>query len=163
MKKIKVTFFLFLTAAVTLFIFSNSLKNIQQSNEASGVFIEWLGSVVRFIFGEGADVYFIVRKGAHLAEFFALGFFVMNAVSEIKKKISGITGFGFFYVLLVAVTDEYIQSFFDRTSSVSDVLIDFAGAMLGFCGCILLNSLIKTISQRLSNKEKKVENNGRGN
>lgn len=162
LKKNKLTVFLILIIVVTGFIFSNSIKNSEESHASSGVIVQLVEPVFENTM-EPDTVSFIVRKCAHIAEFFALGFLVLSATSEMKKKHMQFIGFGFFYVLLVAVTDEYIQSFSDRTSSVSDVLIDFAGAMLGFCGCILLNSLIKAINQRLLNKEKKVENNGRGN
>jgi VanZ family protein len=36
-----------------------------------------------------------------------------------------------FMCLLAAVLDEYSQSFLFRTSKVSDVLIDFGGAIVG--------------------------------
>jgi VanZ family protein len=41
-------------------------------------------------------------------------------------------GFGFFYVLAVAVTDEHIQSFSGRTSSTADIILDFCGGLIGF-------------------------------
>lgn len=47
--------------------------------------------------------------------------------------------YSLFMILSVAVMDEYLQSFVARTSSVSDILIDFSGGMTG----ILILYLIK--------------------
>ena len=100
------------------------------------------------------QVSFIVRKGAHLAEFFLLGFLVMYAVAEVKKKLPSMVGFGYFYVLLVAVTDEFIQSFSDRTSSVKDVLIDFTGAFIGFVAFMFIGYCVSKFNAQIHNKSK---------
>ena len=39
--------------------------------------------------------------------------------------------YSLFVVLLCAVLDEYFQSFVFRTSSVSDVVLDFCGGLIG--------------------------------
>lgn len=133
----KIIIFLLLTVLMTGFIFSNSLKNSEQSNQASGVIENFVKPIIDDIFGEDViNVNYVVRKGAHLTEFFALGFCVFNLIIACKKK--SYIGYGLFYVLMVAVSDEYIQSFSDRTSSVKDVLIDFTGAIIGFSVCILV-------------------------
>lgn len=152
MNKKKTMLLILLVVIVTMFIFSNSFMNSKESNATSGVIVELVRPLVEFIAGSDADVNFIVRKGAHLTEFFALGFLVLLAVFEIKKEF---LGFGFFYVLFVGVTDEFIQSFSDRTSSVSDVLIDFSGAMLGFAACGILSLCIRKFKQMLIVKKNK--------
>ncbi len=123
-----------LVVLATAFIFSNSLKDGERSNKDSGVIEEVVEPIIITVTQDpNANVNFIVRKGAHLTEFCVLGITVMCTVLAVflvfgKKML----GYGFFYVLAVAVTDEFIQSFSDRTSSVRDVLIDFTGAMIGF-------------------------------
>ena len=125
----RITVFLILVVIVTGFIFYNSLQNIETSNKASGVIEEVVEPIIDKVAGGNTiDVHFLVRKSAHLIEFFALGLVVMGVVVTVDWKF---TGYGLFYVLAVAVTDEYIQSFLDRTSSVKDVLIDFTGAVIG--------------------------------
>ena len=131
----KIIIFLFLTVLITGFIFSNSLKNSEESNRESSVIVNFIKPIIDDIFGEDViNVNYVVRKGAHLTEFFALGLCVFNLIIACKKK--SCMGYGLFYVLMVAVSDEYIQSFSDRTSSVKDVLIDFTGAIIGFLVCI---------------------------
>lgn len=148
MKKNKIVLLIILVGIATGFIFSNSLKNSEESNAASGVIVELVEPILQKITNSDIQVSFIVRKGAHLAEFCLLGFLVLAAVGEIKKRVPDILGFGFFYVLMVAVTDEFIQSFSDRTSSVKDVLIDFTGAMIGFLAYAFISFCIKKIKQR---------------
>ena len=133
-----------LTLLTVVFIFSNSMKSGEESREASGRFSEIFDSAVRFLFGEDADVNYIVRKGAHLAEFALLGaltFLLVRALTEFSgvKLLSC----GLFGTLAVAVIDEYIQTFTGRTSLVSDVLIDFSGALLGMLAAFLCYIVIR--------------------
>ena len=136
-----------LVVLVTAFIFSNSMRNSVQSNEASDKVLGILAFVTDFfdkLFGE-ADWNYIIRKGAHLTEFGALGILVSALVFKVKVHFEKhLMGYGLFYVLLVAVTDEFIQSFSDRTSSVKDVFIDFAGALLGIIIITLISSRRKS-------------------
>ncbi|MBE6884109.1 MAG: VanZ family protein [Ruminococcaceae bacterium] len=139
MKVKKLAVLLVLVVLATGFIFYNSLKNSEESNKASGVVEEIVEPIVEEITGkEDVDVYYAVRKGAHLTEFFILGVTVLSVVAAVKTQRNNLIGYGLFYVLLVAVTDEYIQSFSDRTSSVTDVFIDLAGALIGFGVCALV-------------------------
>lgn len=133
-----------LTAAAVIFIFSNSLKDGAASNAASGRFSDILGGIVRVVFGKNADVNYLVRKGAHLTEFALLGALTFALVRAITEY-TGVKLFfcGLFGTLSVAVIDEYIQSFTGRTSLVSDVLIDFSGALLGMLAAFLLYIVIR--------------------
>lgn len=133
------------------FIFFNSLQNSEKSNSASGIIVEFVERVLDKFFGENEiDINYLVRKGAHLTEFCILGFVVMGVVMTVGMKY---LGYGLFYVLAVAVTDEYIQSFSDRTSSVKDILIDFTGAMVGFCICAVVILTIRKIRKSLKEKD----------
>ena len=74
---------------------------------------------------------YLVRKAAHFIEYLILGillYFILRVfnVSVINQSI-----YALFVVLLCAVLDEYFQSFLARTSSVSDVLLDFSGGLVG--------------------------------
>ncbi len=133
-----------LLALLVVFIFSNSLKNGQHSNEDSGRLAGLLEPIIEKVFGEGkVDVNYLVRKGAHLVEFALLGaftFLLLRAVTDYsgEKLLFG----GLFCTLAVAVLDEYIQSFTGRTSSVEDVLIDFVGALMGMTAAFLFYILV---------------------
>lgn len=130
-----------LILAVTVFIFSNSLKGSAASTRDSNFFIR----IIESLFGEtDLDLHFLVRKAAHLAEFAVLGLLVACIMYQLKFPVARF-GYGLFYVLAVAVTDEFIQIFTGRTSSVIDILIDFAGAFIGI-GLVILSRQIKRIS-----------------
>jgi len=52
-----------------------------------------------------------------------------------------------FGTLLAAVTDEFIQSFTGRGSSVRDVVLDFCGALTGMLLTFLLAELIRSLKR----------------
>ncbi len=128
----------------TAFIFSNSFKGIGASNQDSDSVISIFEPLIRRIFGENhnIDLHFWVRKGAHFAEFALLGMLVYGWCLVFSRTAFG---YGLFYLLAVAVCDEFIQRFFERTSSVADVLLDFGGAFTGFC---LLSGMIILFNNR---------------
>lgn len=133
-----------MTVFVTGFIFSNSLKGPDASNESSGFFLRLLEPVTNFLdkYIPDADWNFIIRKGAHFTEFCILGILSSNMLLSIdKRKIKSFLGYNFFLVLSVAVTDEFIQSFTGRTSSVRDVLLDFCGAFVGILAVIIISNI----------------------
>ena len=73
-----------------------------------------------------------VRKLAHLAEYFLLG----AECALVAALLSGGRPLRYiwsclFVPLAVAVMDEFLQQFAGRTSLVSDVVVDFAGAIVG--------------------------------
>ena len=138
--KIITVVLLILIILTVAFIWSNSLKDSDSSHSDSNAviaffrpFMEMLG-----VTAKKAQVYFI-RKGAHLSEFFLLGSLFAALFSHLKKRWAG---FGAFTGLSVAVLDEYIQSFSDRTSLISDVLIDFSGFAAGFAAVALVFFLV---------------------
>ncbi len=146
----RLVIFLVLIVLAIGFIFYNSLQNSEESHKASGIIENIVKPLIDKIFGEGSvDINFIVRKAAHLTEFCVLGFVVMGVVITVGIKY---LGYGLFSVLAIAVTDEYIQSFMDRTSSVKDVLIDFTGAMIGFVICTVLYLIAHTLKKKYKDK-----------
>jgi VanZ family protein len=74
----------------------------------------------------------IVRKNAHGFLYMVLAILVSNALFYYNKKGKDAIIYIVFISLFYAVTDEFHQSFVPgRTSLVSDVLVDFAGALIG--------------------------------
>jgi len=75
----------------------------------------------------------ITASEPHVTEFAVLGAFTFLLAERKEKKttqqFSSIALFG----LLIALTDETIQLFNDRTSAIKDVWIDFAGFAIGCC------------------------------
>lgn len=85
-----------------------------------------------------------IRKAAHFSEFGLLGFLsaclflVISAVFRKLKLWLTLTAPAVF-TLLYAISDEVHQIFSDRGPRVTDVLIDFSGAV---CGILLIHGLV---------------------
>ncbi|AGX45179.1 VanZ family protein [Clostridium saccharobutylicum] len=74
----------------------------------------------------------IVRKNAHAFMYMVLAILVSGMFFRFNKKGKGIIIYILFICLFYAVTDEFHQSFVPgRTSLVSDILVDFGGALIG--------------------------------
>ncbi len=89
----------------------------------------------------------LVRKFAHVIEFSVLGVFTVLLLVNSKitlYKLQNILSIGFF----VAFTDETIQIFSHRTSSVKDVWIDMAGFAVGALIAIAVKSVVNINKQR---------------
>jgi VanZ family protein len=83
----------------------------------------------------------IVRKSGHFFEYMVLSIILGSIlIRTTEDSITGIINV-LFICLIIAVFDEYYQSFTGRTSKVSDVLIDFFGGLLGVFLCTICQSL----------------------
>ena len=124
------------------FIFGNSLKTVDESSaESSGImaFIKPIIDPMNRIDDEVFHHY--VRKAAHMTEFAVLGFLLATASDLFRRMYKRkFISFSFLFCILTAVTDEFLQSFSDRSAEVKDVLIDFSGSILGiaFASLIIL-------------------------
>ena len=142
-----------LAIIVTLcFIFGNSMKGPVESKEQSDEVVE----TVRPIIDPNekmtdSEISLLVRKSGHFIEYMILGIECAGLAYYIYKKIN-LTGAACsaFFCLLVADVDEFIQSFTDRGSSVSDVLLDLAGAVVG----MTIGFLLAYVLSRLINRKK---------
>ena len=120
-------------------IWGNSLLGKEDSAALSGGITAWLRSI-----GLPVSDHF-VRKSAHFCEFGLLGC-ELTLLFWLKSGISLQNGCNAaFAALLAAVTDETIQSFTGRGSSVRDVVLDFTGALTGI---LLLSLALKQIGKR---------------
>ena len=125
-----------LSAAWVVFIFARSLKDAEGSTLESA----WVLFLVRFVL-PNASMHF-VRKLAHFTEFFILGGLLSFAVSSARKD----AGKPFLYWrtalyaslggLAAAACDELLQlSSPGRSCQITDVLLDFSGALLASIIC----------------------------
>jgi len=74
---------------------------------------------------------FIVRKSAHIIEYFILTLLFVSLMKEYTKNDKKIIVLSLIFCFLYAITDEYHQSLvIGRTSSFKDVLIDTIGGIL---------------------------------
>ena len=87
-----------------------------------------------------------IRKTAHFLEYFLLGLSMGALLFAIRRKYGTLLwATGLFWGLMTAVCDEFIQGLKDRTSSVKDVVLDFAGV---FCGMLLLLAILYLIFRK---------------
>ena len=153
---VKVVLSAVLVCFVVCFIFSNSMKDGEKSNRQSGIVMELLRSIFdpNHTIAEETFHHF-VRKSAHFSEFALLGLSLWLLMGSIRGKF-GIScpGVMLFSALAVAVTDEFIQSFAGRTSSVTDVLIDFSGALTAFLILLLLCVILRKRTKEKKNAAK---------
>lgn len=139
---------LLVSVAVVCFIFWNSFQDGETSNDFSGQ-IEKLLKQILNVDSDDGHFHEHVRKLAHFVEFCILGC-VCGCLMHLVKIIHGRyhIALGLLVVLSIAVIDEYIQSFTGRTSLVKDILIDFAGGLLGFALISLIVLLCQWFKQK---------------
>ena len=142
--------FALLSIVTIAYIWGNSLKSIPESAAQSTIVAEVLRPILDPQEKMTLNAFHnLVRKLAHLAEFFALGVFVCGfAVSlgaELKKRLISLP---ILIVLSVAVADEYIQHFTKRGSLVTDVVLDFVGALGGLLAAVLIYKIVLRIKKK---------------
>ena len=85
-----------------------------------------------------------LRKSAHVIEFFTLGALLLLFLLTWKRPPLLWAGCALLVSILYAISDEIHQYFIDgRTASVTDVLIDSAGALGGILLVLLIHTLVK--------------------
>ena len=113
---------LMLTVAWAAFIFCRSAQPATSSKEESGRLLTFLQQFFPWL------TVFLIRKAAHITEFFILGALVCGTVCAAGRFLPWIpvlTG------LAVAVSDELIQLTQEgRSCELRDMCIDFSGVLL---------------------------------
>lgn len=128
-----VAVFAVLSAVLTAFIWGNSLIKAEQADAIKldvavtvNPSLDLENRVEKDQFG------LLVSKSAHLLEFGALGLCLAGLCINLGKwKQRRYFALPLLLVLAVGVMDEFLQTFSGRTSAVGDILIDFAGGLLG--------------------------------
>ena len=142
---------------LTAFILYNAGKSSESSHEDT--------FIVEDILLQDSELipphlrHYTVRKAAHLFEYALLGAAAACILIQLKKRWGmAVCGYGLFYVLAVGVLDEYVQSFRNRSSLLSDVLLDFGGALIGMAIVIVVQVLFyKWQRKRKNGKNQKAE------
>lgn len=137
-----------LIMATIAFIWGNSLQSIPESQERSLGVMDKITPVLQVIVGKGNVTDHLVRKLAHFIEFGALGCeLALLAVLRKRVHLQPVVNC-LFIGLAVAVIDETIQIFSNRGSQVSDVLLDFSGAVAGTIFALLIRWLVLAIRRK---------------
>lgn len=134
--------FTFGLVASIFFVFGNSMEVAEVSSEASGTL---LAKVQAFFTTLGMSDFAaqitetLIRKIAHVCEYMLVGFFMMLCLRVYTKRFMRHVTWPMFGGLFVALIDETIQLFSEgRSSSVTDIWIDFFGVMLGLSIALFL-------------------------
>lgn len=119
-----------------LFIFMMSSFNASDSSSQSGFIVNFLNNVLKI---ENLDILsFIIRKLAHVTEYFILGLLTINCLKD--YEIKNIFIVSILFCILYSCTDEFHQLFVSgRSGSIKDVMIDSIGIIIGIAIYKLLN------------------------
>lgn len=124
--------FMILMILWTAFIWHNSLAPRVESSAQSGEVLKIVNDILNY-FNHLHVSEFLIRKAAHMFEFFVLAIlwlsiFILQKKRCKKKEILS----AFLCTALVAVIDEIIQLHVPgRSGEIRDVLVDCAGAAIG--------------------------------
>lgn len=139
-------------AVWTAFIFSQSLLSGAVSSAESGTVLRFLQSLFGSTGFGGWVTEHLIRKTAHFTEYAILGVLLILAVYSFGRLRRSPT-VPLFLGLLVPVLDESLQLFTEgRAGQLSDVLLDYAGALTGMALCLLVLILLR--------RRKRAKNNG---
>ena len=154
--KNKTAFFLLLILTIgwITFIFGNSLKNAESSDDQSGGIVNFVIEKILQTPMEKQSVEFVdsvthyVRKVAHFTEFAILGLLCFLTIYFTDKDrfksflLSVCCGFS------VAVCDELLQLTSEgRACRFSDVCIDTSGVLFACCMMILMFAVLKKLKK----------------
>ena len=140
MKNKKIIISWILLALWMAFIFYMSSCNGNVSSDQSGTIAYVLHNILGINYSD--KLIFIIRKCAHVSEFFILSILVINLVS--KYNVKHIYFISFIVCVLYASSDEFHQLFVPgRSGLVTDVLIDLIGVVLGLLLVFLIRCFRK--------------------
>ena len=143
-----------IVAAIMAFIFFQSALPADLSSRESGRVVDLLVRLFQGIMPiDRQTMVFIVRKGAHFAEYTILGGFLVPAVTEwmavdktpVPDSVRSIRIISWLVGTLYAVTDEVHQYFVPgRSCELRDIGIDSCGVLAG----VLVVSLLMRSKER---------------
>ena len=139
------TAFRILLLATVCFIWGNSLLSREDSAAFSGETANWLRRL-----GIPLEDDTILRKLAHFVEFGLLGC-ELSALLRLRglKGLQNVC-YSALAAFFIAAADETIQIFSGRGALLSDVLLDFTGAITGIVVLnLLMNRIVKAYRSRL--------------
>ena len=145
-----------IVAAIMAFIFFQSALPADLSSRESGRVVDLLVRLFQGIMPiDRQTMVFIVRKGAHFAEYTILGGFLVPAVTEwmavdktpVPDSVRSIRIISWLVGTLYAVTDEIHQYFVPgRSCELRDIGIDSCGVLAG----VMIVSIVMRLKERRS-------------
>lgn len=123
----KISIILVILWMVLIFYFS-SMNGVVSTSQSEGL-VSMLAKLINYT-GDINTLRFIVRKCAHIGEYFILGILVYNMFKY--HDVKNIVIISILICIIYACTDEIHQLFIsDRTGKLIDVFIDSLGSILG--------------------------------
>lgn len=139
------------------FIYYNSSKDFDTSNQISYKVLGKVQGIITKIYGQEIESYklnLLLRKFAHAFEFFILAMISVIVFKNLKINSINSIIYSLFIVLLWAVFDEYHQiGVPGRNSRVTDVIIDFCGGTMGVMLVSIVYSIKNMVKVLLSRKK----------
>lgn len=138
------------TAAIMALIFFFSSQNADSSSHTSGVFAEFIANIFCNVDGlySGEKQWVIdtlqsvIRNCAHFTVFWALGFSLAVCMRLYRRSYF----LAPLICLVYAVSDEFHQYFVSgRSCELSDIILDFAGGIVGTLSFVLMRKLIRRL------------------
>lgn len=126
------------------FIFSNSLKSKSSSAAQSKPLEDFIKPPLNAVgVTEGTDriAELIIRKAAHITEFFVLTLLCVLVLHLWGKKPKHTLWIGASLSVFAACVDETLQIFSHRGASFTDVLIDSVGVLLAVALCFIISAI----------------------
>ena len=117
-----------------IFLGSSDLMSAEHTSRFITPFLHWLKPDVSA--ATITHFHLVVRKAAHLTEYAILAGLLFRALRTLIDSARWRVALAFFPALIFAAADEFRQSLVpSRNSSLGDVCIDCAGALLGILIC----------------------------
>ena len=134
-----------LSALTLIVIYGQSTLSKAESSNVSGFVTTFLKPILDPAnLWSDSDFHHFVRKMGHFTEYACFGFFFGNFSRLLGKiKSTSYISMPLLVALGVAVSDEYLQYFTGRGSMVTDVVLDFSGALFGFFVIFVIDFLLK--------------------
>jgi VanZ family protein len=116
-----------------IFLGSTDLMSAEHTSRFIVPFLRWLKPDI--LPGTLASIHFMIRKCAHVGEYAVLALLLVRAaicMTNLTRSMPILRVSAWVGCFLVAAADEFHQAFVaSRGASVTDVMIDSAGAILG--------------------------------
>lgn len=111
-----------------IFIFVMSHFDADISSSQSGSIVEFIANIFNIKYIEILSL--IIRKLAHITEYFILGILTINCLKDYKINYLYVSSI--LFCIIYACSDEFHQLFISgRSGTIIDVLIDSIGIILG--------------------------------
>ncbi len=155
-KRVLIVIDILLIIATIVFILSNSATPSEKSNDTSQGITDKVVESVKPLKDaveqnkiEKEDVHKGIRKIAHFLEYALLGIETMLLLllvfpADPMKYLIYILFFG----LALGVCDESVQKLTDRTSSTTDVMIDFGGLCIGIAFAYFITVAVRAMLKK---------------